>query len=349
MKRVGIVGCGGIANTHAWVLERIEDVEIVAFADIIIDRAKEVSNKYTAGKAAVYGSLEGMLDKANLDILHICTPHYLHIPMALEAMKKGVTVFCEKPPAISMEEFEKLAQMNVAQGIAENVACGKIACEKILCKNQPQLGFCFQNRYNETTRKLDEIVSAGDMGEVIGARAFVTWRRDADYYQTDWKGKLATEGGGALINQSIHTLDLMLRYLGKPEQVKATLSNHHLEGIIEVEDTVEAWMTFEGGKRACFYATTAYASDAPVIIELQFENGTASMMDKTIIIRKNGRPQEILQLDENEVAGKSYWGNGHLACIKDFYERCDSGERFQNDLEGVRNTMETMMRIYDYR
>ena len=92
------------------------------------------------------------------------------------------------------------------------------------------------------------MVGERKIGKVVGGRAFVTWRRDETYYAgSPWKGNLATEGGGALINQSIHTLDLLLRYLGLPEQVEASCSNHHLKGIIEVEDTVEAWMAFGDG------------------------------------------------------------------------------------------------------
>ncbi len=329
MKRVGIIGCGGIAGTHAWALSKMADVELAAFADILPERAQSFSEKYTDGKAAVYSDLTKMLREAGLDVVHICTPHYLHVPMAIEALQAGVSVFSEKPPAINMEQFEQLRH-------ADNTTSAK-------------LGFCFQNRYNQSILKADELLAEGRLGKVVGARAFVTWRREADYYATDWKGVLATEGGGALINQSIHTLDLMLRFLGEPVSVQASISNHHLQGVIEVEDTVDARMTFADGAIGCFYATTGYATDAPVILELTCEKGSLTLVDKTVTVREAGADPVLLTLEEAAGVGKSYWGNGHLTCICDFYEKLDSGERFQNDLQGVENTMKTMMQIYAFR
>ena len=333
MKKAVIVGCGSIANVHAQSLAQLPDIELVAFADIIPEKASDFANKYTEGKAKVYSSLETMLDVEKPDVVHICTPHYLHVPMAIEAVKRGISFFSEKPPAISMEQFEELSS----------------ALHQANSSHAVHSGFCFQNRYNGTIKTTDELLATGKLGKVTGARAFVTWRRDENYYKSDWKGKLATEGGGALINQSIHTLDLLLRYLGKPVNVKASLSNHHLEDIIEVEDTVEAVMSFANGERACFYASTAYACDAPVILELQFERGRITIIDKTVTVYETDTPPQMINIEDDAGFGKNYWGNGHLTCIKDFYEKLDSDIPFQNDLAGVRNTMETMMKIYSFR
>lgn len=177
----------------------------------------------------------------------------------------------------------------------------------------------------------------------------MTWRRDEDYYQSDWKGKQEKEGGGALINQSIHTLDLLLRYFDEPTNVQAFVGNHHLPKTIEVEDTVEAFMEFSNGERACFYATTAYVADAPNILEFQCEKGRITLMDSMVIVKEEG--EELCQIlcKEQPGIGKSYWGNGHLSCIKDFYKKLSTGESFQNDLSSVEKTMKTMMRIYEFR
>lgn len=327
MIRVGIVGCGSIAGTHAWAVNRIEGAKVTAVADCISTRAESLKKEKLSEETAVYASLDEMLDKEELDVLHICTPHWLHVPMAVEALKRGVSVFMEKPPAVSMEQFEQLRRE------AERSAS--------------RIGFCFQNRYNRTVLRTDAIVKSGAMGRIIGARAFVTWRRDAQYYDNEWKGRLSTEGGSALINQAIHTLDLMLRYLGEPVEVQAGMANRHLKGIIETEDTIEAFMSFENGERACFYASTAYAADAPVILELQFEKGSITVIDNQIILKENGLTPQIHTIEEPEGMGKSYWGSGHLSCIKDFYRALERKERFQNDLEGVRTTMQTMIRIYE--
>lgn len=326
MKRVGIVGCGGIANVHAWALSQTKGVEIVATADCIIQRAEKLSMEFTNGKVKAYSSLEEMIRKSNLDVLHICTPHNLHVPMAIEGLKSGTAVFCEKPPAISLQQFEELVKVRDETG--------------------SRIGFCFQNRYNSSTIKMAEILKSGKLGALVGARAFVTWRRDEEYYRTDWKGKLVTEGGGVLMNQSIHTLDLMLQFLGEPVKVQASINNHHLPGKIQVEDTMEAWMKFEDDKRACFYASNGYVTDAPVILEYTCEKGSITLLDQMVLVcDSNGKEQ--FDCPEPQGIGKSCWGSSHLKCIRDFYEKLETGERFQNDLDGVENTMKTVMKIYD--
>lgn len=327
MKRVGIVGCGSIAMTHAWALCQMQEVKVVAVADPIRSRCENMIREYFSEKVQIFQSLSEMLQGTELDVLHICTPHYLHVPMAEEALKAGISVFSEKPPAISREQFARLKEVAV--------------------NAKAKIGFCFQNRYNQSIKRMDEILKEECFGDVVGARAFVTWKRDADYYATDWKGRLETEGGGALMNQSIHTLDLMLKYLGKPEIVKSTIKNHHLSEEIEVEDTVEAWMTFKEEKRACFYASNAYVTDAPVILELQCEHGRITQMGQTIMVEHEGCIPRYEWVEEVKGKGKNAWGNGHLACMRDFYEKLDGTERFINDLDGVEITMQTVMDIYE--
>ena len=332
--KVGIVGCGSIAKTHVWALSQLENVQITGFADIELQKAKKLSEEYSCGKnfhSNEYNSLESMIENEKLDVVHICTPHYLHVPQIIQVVKAGIAAFSEKPPAISMEEFEYLEKI----------------CENL--RGRARIGFCFQNRYNKTVALAQKIIKNGEIGELIGARAFVTWRRDEDYYKTEWKGKKSTEGGGVLINQAIHTLDLLLQFMGKPEKVEASVHNHHLKGKIEVEDTVEAWLSFAKGKRACFYASNGYVSDAPVFLELECRNGTVSIMDKCILLSKKNKMPEIISVgqDEKKGIGKDYWGNGHFECIKDFYDSLLTERKFQNNLDGVKTTMQTMMKIYE--
>lgn len=327
MTKVGIIGCGGIAQVHGWVLQGMNGIELTAVCDVERDRAEALAKRYGAGTTKMYTDWH-MLCGSDVDVVHICTPHFLHAPMAVELLRHGKAVFMEKPCAISREQFEELRR-------EDRLHPGK-------------LGFCFQNRYNETTLAVDRMIAEGRIGAVIGGRAFVTWRRDEDYYVgSPWKGSMTTEGGGALINQSIHTLDLLLRYLGMPEQVEATCSNHHLKGTIEVEDTVEAWMAFGDGKRSCFYASNGYVTDAPVLLELQGEKGRIAINGSEITLWTAEGGSEYFSYETKNGIGKGYWGCGHQACIRDFYRCLEAGKTFQGNMRGVENTFDTMMRIYE--
>ena len=331
MLKVGIVGCGGIAAVHALALSQMEQIELMAFADIKKDRADAFVQKYGAKDAKSYASLEEMLEDSGIESLHICTPHYLHVPMAIAALEKGIHVFMEKPPAITRQQFAQL----------------KEASEK----SSARLGICFQNRYNATTQKVDELLKSPEVGEILGARAFVTWNRTKPYYtESGWRGSLETEGGGALINQSVHTLDLLVRWLQKPVETEATMSNHHLKGVIEVEDALEAYIRFKTGEKdtvACFYATTAYIQNAPIMIEIACEKAVIRLEDALVTCRYEDGRMDTYSCVKANIPGKSYWGAGHADCIADFYDCVQTGREYPNDLPHIEDTLQEMMDIYE--
>lgn len=321
MFQVGIVGCGGIAQVHAAVLHQLPDTAIAACADIIPERAQALASKYGC---RAYSSMEDMLDNEKLDSVHLCTPHALHTPMALAAAERGIAVFTEKPPVISREQWKQLEQ----------------------AARLVPLGVCFQNRYNPNVQAVQRILETRQYGALLGARAFVTWHREAAYYHdSGWRGAWATEGGSALINQAIHTLDLLVRMMGPAEQVEAHMANHHLRGVIETEDTVEAYFKL-GSKPVLFFASTAYAADAPVLIELQMERAVLRLEQNALEIRTDAGVERPA-FDLPETLGKGYWGNGHLPCIRDFYHAIAEGKPFQNDLASVRDTVSLMLAMYD--
>ncbi len=322
MYRVGIIGCGGIAQVHAAALRQLPEISLIACADIRRERADAMAEKYGC---RAYSSLEDLLAQETVDVLHLCTPHYLHASMALAAAKKGIAVFSEKPPVINWQQWDLLKQ---AAALAP-------------------LGICFQNRYNPNVRETERIIASGEYGTLKGGRAFVTWHREAPYYHdSGWRGTWETEGGGALINQSIHTLDLLVRLMGKADAVDCYMANRHLKGAIEVEDTVDAYLTL-GGKPALFYATTAYTDDAPVQIELHLEKASLQLLgtDRLEIRTREGIQVKTFQGDE--ALGKGYWGNGHIACIADFYDSLTQKRPYQNDLASVANTVDAMLRMYE--
>ena len=321
--RVAIAGCGGIAQVHAQSLHAMPGVKLVACADIRRERADDMAAKY--GLTA-YDSVEAMLDEQKPDAVHICTPHPLHTPIAEMAAERGIAVFTEKPPVVTAEQWTRF------EALGERIP----------------VGICFQNRYNACVVRMKEILASPEAGKVLGARAFVTWKRLAPYYtDSGWRGTWETEGGGCLINQSIHTFDLLTWLLGDAQDVRGSMRNHSLPGVIEVEDTVEACLTFDGGVRAMFYATNAYCTDASVMIDVVCEHLTMRMESSGLTIRYEDGRVETPAFDEPEALGKGYWGNGHYRCIADFYDAMRENRPYQNDIDSVRNTMALVVRLYD--
>lgn len=323
--RVAIVGCGTIAPMHIGALEQIDDVEIVAFCDIIPERAEEAAKEY-GGQA--FTNYDTMLEAIELDVVHICTPHHLHVDMTEKAAEKGIAVFTEKPPAITWEQWDRLYALR-----------GKVP-----------VGICFQNRYNPCSETLTEIVSSAAAGKILGGKALVTWYRTAEYYETaEWRGKIATEGGGVLINQAIHTLDLLVSCLGSPSHVEATATNRHLKDVIEVEDTVDAYLGYDSGATGLFYASTAYCANSPIVLEVICENVRVRTEDGDVYCYwKDGRVDHITPapLQVKSKGGQSYWGNAHIVCIADYYDSLRENRPYRNDLESVKATMEATLGIY---
>ena len=317
----GLVGCGTIAPVHLAALKDL-GVEVVALCDVKAERAEKLKAAY-AENALLFTDYTAMLqDVPEIDVIHVCTPHYLHVPMAKAALAAGKHVFLEKPVGISEEDVASLdATLRAAEG---------------------KLCVCFQNRYNDTTAAMDRLVEK--YGKPIGCRAFVNWTRNEAYYtESGWRGAYATEGGGVMINQAIHTLDLMLRYMGKPLSLSATTANHHLKGVIEVEDTCEIFLRFEGGGVGNFYATTSYVSNASIIMELAFPGHVVSFINDKVY--DNGEPVALAENTAQSV-GKSYWGKGHKGIISRFYSALEKNEPVPVSLSSGALSLSVLLAAY---
>lgn len=321
-----IVGCGNIADVHGKVIEKMEGSSLVAVADIDYERAKLMAGKFGA---KAYDNLEEMLDKELIDVLHICTPHYLHTPMAQLALSRGIHVFMEKPPVINWQQWQELKKTY------ENR------------KDGARLGICFQNRYNPNVRRAAELVREGTYGKILGARGFVTWKRETGYYTgSSWRGKIATEGGGALINQAIHTLDL-IQYLvdEKPLEVRNMMGKQSLPDSIEVEDTVASYIIYPGA-RACLYASNSYVTDAPAFIDLECERARIRIEGTLLTIFEQNGSVSTMDFNEQEVLGKSYWGSGHTGAITDFYHCVESRLPYPVEIKDIENTVWCLLEAY---
>lgn len=323
--RSAIVGCGNVAQVHAKAIAGMEKAELVAVADICFAKAEEMARRYGA---KAYADLEEMLRLEEIDVLHICTPHYLHVPMAVQALKAGIHVFMEKPPVINRVQWDMLQQ-------AVQEAEGKA-----------RLGICFQNRYNDSVQYVKKQLEEDIYGKILGIRGIVTWNRSIEYYRSnDWRGKLSAEGGGALINQAIHTLDLIQYFMGeKPLSVKADVQKLHLPEEIEVEDMVAAHIQYPEA-RASFFVTTGYVKDVPPLIELECEKARVRIEEDLVTVFDNGEAQ-VYSFPEQKRLGKSHWGMGHQTAIQEFYDCVVCGEKYSIELADVEDTIWLLLQIY---
>lgn len=313
MKNVCIVGYGAIGPVHARAVSKIDCARVWAICDINASRADKGAAEY--GAKAVY-SFDECLEDEKIDVVHICTPHYLHFEMVTKALDAGKRVVVEKPVAMKKEEF----------------------CALLSKYDTSRVFPIVQNRTNASIEKLKEISDGGDVGKLLGVKGILTWFRDKRYYGSGtWRGTWEHEGGGVLINQAVHTLDLMTYFAGDAECVRANMSNKSLDGVIEVEDTVDAFIKFRSGARGVFYATNAYVENTPAQLEFVFEKKKFLYIDGRLI--SDG---ECICTDDSDFVGKKYWGNGHEKTIYDFYN-----DKTTLCVRDVKASMDALFAIYE--
>lgn len=311
MKNVCIVGCGAISGTHARALSKIGAVHLHSVCDIVPERADRLASQY--GAKAYYSLDDALADPEN-EYYHICTPHYLHCGMISSVLAAGKCAVTEKPAVMTSDELPVMEFWD-----------------------RSRVFYIFQNRCNNSVKALLSDIDGSNPGKLLGIKANHTWKRDAAYYNSGaWRGKWATEGGGVLINQSIHTLDLALLIGGSVASVSAAMQNNSLKGVIEAEDTMQLYCRFSSGASLNFFATNANAVDSAPFIEYYFENAVYRYDNYSLY--KNG---EFLAADSPDAPGKACWGAGHEAEFSEIYNY-GRGE----DPGTVYNTLKTVFAAY---
>ncbi len=320
MMKTAIIGAGVIGTQHARVLHRLGR-EVAYLCDVDRPKAERFAAK-KAPEAIIYEDWRKMLDEAEIDVVHICTPHDLHAPMIIEALARDIHVLCEKPLCISRAELDAILE-----------------AEK---RSSAGLGVCLQNRYLDANRFVYDYLSDKTVSAASGT---VVWRRTAEYYgSAEWRGTLAREGGGVLINQALHTLDLLCWFCGDQSAVCARADNFTLDGVIEVEDTLSA--VFFGDQPFTFFATNASAVDMAVQINLSLSNGEfITVMPDLVTVNGEVRYRN----DGNEYFGKPCYGNGHERLMREFYACAEQGSRFPIDGAEAARVMRHIFAAYESR
>lgn len=292
-----IVGCGAIHTCHLEALKQLPDVTLRAIADIDVEKGQRLAAEYGC---RFYPDFQAVLNDVAIDVVHICTPHSLHKPMILAALAEGKQVFCEKPVAMNSVDIEEIRA-------AERQAEG-------------QLGVCYQNRLNPTSQALHQLLETNALGRMLSMKAFLTWSRKPPYYlNSPWRGRFASEGGSLLINQAIHTLDLLQWFGGGVTRLKGVVDCARLADTIETEDTAMATLDFNNGARGLFFASNNHTLDAPLQLDIHCEQGELQLRDNTLWRITDGNRVMLASDSTPYHHSKSYWGSGHFQAISQFY------------------------------
>lgn len=316
MLKSAIIGLGTVSSVHYNGIKKSRNGELVAVCDI------DESRQFVYEDIPFYSNVEKMLDSVKLDVVHICLPHHLHHAISKLCAERGVHVFQEKPLAISYKEG--------------------LETQKIAEKSDVKIGICFQNRYNKSIKELKRILEEEDTSWIVALKGLVAWNRPEIYYQSQpWRGDWETAGGGTIINQAIHTLDLMQWFGGDLRFCKASLSN--LTNMdIEVEDTAVANFTYDNGTRGFYMSTNAHALNSSVEFEVVTQKATYMIKENALFRITAEYGMEKITEDEVVEGTKFYYGASHATAIQKFY---DAVENDTDDYISVASALPSMLMI----
>lgn len=244
MTRFAVIGTKGIGRTHIEAIKSVDGCELAAVCDVNTEEARACGEEHGVPG---HTDLDRMLRDEKPDALCICAPHWFHPPIAMKAFASGVHVLTEKPLAVTVEDAERM--IDAAQ------AAGRL------------LGVVFQHRMNPVNAKAREIIASGRIGEIHRTMLTAAWFRPEAYYRSDdWRGTWKGEGGGVLLNQAPHTIDLFLWISGMmPESLNATAETVLHD--IEVEDRASALLRYANGATGYIHASTA---EFPTLHRMEF-------------------------------------------------------------------------------
>ncbi|SHM77712.1 Predicted dehydrogenase [Cyclobacterium lianum] len=274
----GIIGTGAIAGMHAAAIGGCKDSELMAVCSSSDERAKLAAEKF---KVPAYHNLDEFLAHKEIDVVCICTHSGQHLEPAIAAAKSGKHILLEKPIEVSLERADQLIR----------------ACEEAGVK----LGVIFQNRLKPGYLRMKEAVQAGKIGKLLMGTAAINWYREPAYYtSSSWKGTKKGDGGAALINQGVHTIDLLLDIMGDASAVFGQVRTmvHQIEG----EDLGAAVVNFKNGALGTITGGTSLYPGNPERLEIYGEKGNIILEAGKIVVW-NVKGEEGLPQDGNNPGG----------------------------------------------
>jgi UDP-N-acetyl-2-amino-2-deoxyglucuronate dehydrogenase len=328
MTHIGIIGGGNISETHARAAREIPGVALAAWHGHNQTRTKRLSEVYGG---TCYETLQSFLRHKPMDLVLIGSPSGLHAEHGLAAAREGLHVLVEKPLDISTERIDLLVQ----------------ECDRAGVK----LGVFFQDRLAPGIRELKQVVDRGDLGRPILVSASVKWYRPAEYYgDSRWRGTWQLDGGGALMNQGVHTADLLLWLLGdiKGVSAKAVTALH----AIEVEDTAVAMLEFDSGAVGVLQVATSVYPGYQRRLEITGSEGTI-ILERDEIVSADLRSPIKLTTDRVMNANSSSTSplvsnvDGHKRILEDFLQAVETNGQPACDGREGRRSVELVQAIYE--
>jgi len=268
--RVGVVGCGGVSWNHLSAYAAAEGAEVVAVCDVDLARARAAAEEW--GVPAAFGSVEDLLAHG-VDAVSVCTPHPTHEAVVLAAAAAGVHVLCEKPIATDLASAERMVRACDDAGVVLSVV--------------------LQRRFWPAAQRIHAALTSGEFGTPILGECTAILERDTAYYASaSWRGSWADDGGGVLMTQAIHHLDLLQWLMGDVAEVYGRVATYRHGDDIEVEDSAVATLVFTSGAMATVQATTAAAP---------------SLGDRVRVTTSSGASMQLIEFPEGSDARIDVW------------------------------------------
>ncbi len=287
MKKYGfaLIGCGAIARLHAQAILNIENAELVAVYDNFYEFAEKFANEH---KAKAYKTIEELLNDESVDIVNICTPSGLHAEIAVKIANAKKYIIVEKPMAITEEQLSVMIR-----AVEEN----GVKCEVVT-----------QLRFSDAVQKIKKALNENKLGRILTADFKMKYLRTQEYYDKGaWRGTWKMDGGGALMNQGIHGIDLIQYLMGGVKSVQADCRT--LARKIEVEDTANLLVEYSNGAVGVIQCTTVCNPGYPRTLEICGEKGT-------IVLKED-------KIDVWDIEGESKAENNSVSDMKAFANPMD--------------------------
>jgi len=327
----GIIGTGMIAEFHAEAIQNLYNARLAGVCSSDPAKAVTFAEKYNC---KAFSNYTEMLRSSEIDIVTIATPSGHHMEPAIEAALQGKHVICEKPMEITLERIDAMIKAHEKAGT--------------------YLGGIFNYRYNDSVSILKNAIENGRFGNISYASVHVPWWRTENYYKSKWRGTWNLDGGGALMNQSIHMIDLLQYLLGPIDSLCGYITT--IGHDIEVEDTATAIVKFKNNALGGIYGSTASFPGQFRRIEITGTKGTAIQVDNALKVwqfaDESAEDYQILK-SFNEIDGgggasdpSSISYQSHKRNIAAFLESIEAGKPFEINGTEARKAVEIVLAIY---